>query len=278
MSLLVLAATLARAADPTLPIERESWCYPSGLRILFERTPGRASVSLVTVVDGGSSGGPVAQAGVAHLVEHLWFRTPEMEALEISTGASLNASTTWDETRYTSTANRRFVRALLAAEVARLRDPLAGVSAEVLATEREIVRNELRQRFEDNAGRGLLQLFSRLFPVTTILDAWGAAAQGVDPNVLAAEKLAAAKRSALRWQTTWALLGWMEAAVNQGAPTTAIQGVAERLAAVTPTGLADRLQGCAGAEAVTVVGDADRARASLTEAGIALAAAQAAAP
>lgn len=207
MLVLALASALARATPTSVALPTASWCFPSGFRVMFERSPGRASVSVVSVIDGGSSGDPPDRAGLAHFVEHLWFRTARMEALQRATGARTNAFTTLDETQFTTTASRRFVRSLLDAEVARFRDPLAEVTTEVVDPEREIVRNELRQRYDDTAGRGVLALFDRLFPED---DPYHRATIGTHASIAALD-LDAARAYAAEWytpaHTTWYVSG-----------------------------------------------------------------------
>jgi zinc protease len=161
--LLCLAGLAPRSdAQPTQAPTPTTWCFASGLRVALQPGPD-AAMSIVAVVDGGSGGDPADRAGLAHVVEHMWFRTPGMVATEAVTGARTNASTTADETRFTTTAHRRFVRQLLQTEVDRLRDPIAGIEQPALDAEREVVRNELRMRYEVTGQVGLLHVMPLLF-------------------------------------------------------------------------------------------------------------------
>jgi zinc protease len=158
--MLTLMLATALATDPELrPV---ALCYPSGLRIAVEPRPRRPLVGIATVVDGGSSAEERGEEGVAHLVEHLWFRSPQLgypsvdEALA-DIGASSNAFTTFDNTVYISVAPRRAARALLALEVARLTGTLMGVSEDDFNVERDVVQQELLLRTDgQQTGSGAL--------------------------------------------------------------------------------------------------------------------------
>jgi zinc protease len=127
---------------------------PSGLRVVFERAPGAQTASVTTVVGAGGARDPVGREGLAHLVEHLSFRShaPEQAPLGVrlhGIGASYNnAETSFDDTTYYALVPREGLRALLAAEGQRLMSPLAGIDEETFTVERDIVRNELRERTE----------------------------------------------------------------------------------------------------------------------------------
>ncbi|NMO19201.1 insulinase family protein, partial [Pyxidicoccus fallax] len=92
--------------------------------------------------------------GLAHVVEHLAFRSRHggsptvWTRLEAAGAGRFNAFTSLDHTVYQTLAPKESLPALLKMEGQRLSAPLAGVSAEVFAVEREVVRSELRQRNE----------------------------------------------------------------------------------------------------------------------------------
>lgn len=129
---------------------------PSGLRVIFERTPGARIAGVTTLVGAGSLQDPPGREGLAHLVEHLAFRTSrgaEQAALDtrlVAMGASYNATTAFDRTLYTAFVPHQSLRALLVAEGERLLQPLAGVDDVIFGVERDVVRNELREHYETN--------------------------------------------------------------------------------------------------------------------------------
>ena len=152
---------------PDYSLVSRSYCLPSGIRITFQEDHTQPVVAISSVVDQGSSGDPPGQEGMAHLVEHLWFRShlPELPTVWNmlgEMGASLNAATFQSVTTYMTVAPRAMLPALLRLEAERLRDPLAGVTQEIVDTEREIVRNELRSREAWDVGAA--SIFGQLYP------------------------------------------------------------------------------------------------------------------
>ncbi|GMT98722.1 pitrilysin family protein [Corallococcus caeni] len=127
---------------------------PSGLRVVVERDARSPVVAVVAVVGAGSSSDPGGKEGLAHLVEHLAFRArpangPSVRARLNASGAGhSNASTSLDYTAYEELAPKESLATLVKLEGERLSSPLSNVSPEVFAVEREVVRNELRQRNE----------------------------------------------------------------------------------------------------------------------------------
>ncbi|WP_338864489.1 M16 family metallopeptidase [Myxococcus stipitatus] len=127
---------------------------PSGLRVVVEQDARAPMVAMVAVVGTGGSSDPVGQEGMAHLVEHLAFRSRHEGRASVWTrmedlGAGyVNAITSLDHTAYQTVAPKESLAALVKLEGLRLSSPLAGVSPEVFAVEREVVRNELRESSE----------------------------------------------------------------------------------------------------------------------------------
>ena len=127
---------------------------PSGMRVVVEKDPTRPLVAVVGVVDVGGADDPPGKEGLAHLVEHLTFRSIQdqkhafNDLLEVAGAARWNASTSWDLTTYYEVGSKESLDALVALEVARLARPLQGVTPEVFEAERQVVKNELLQRDE----------------------------------------------------------------------------------------------------------------------------------
>ena len=64
-----------RANPKPLSIEMRDYVFPSGLRIIFSEDHSQPVVSLTMMVDHGSQDDPQGREGIAHLIEHLWFRS-----------------------------------------------------------------------------------------------------------------------------------------------------------------------------------------------------------
>ncbi|HMG53667.1 MAG TPA: insulinase family protein, partial [Kofleriaceae bacterium] len=103
--------------------------------------------------DVGSREDPAGKAGLAHLVEHLMFQQrpdgpgsqPLMQSInDLSTG--FNAYTSWDTTHYMIGARADSLDALIKIEAIRLFYGCQTITPAEFAREREVVRNEIRQR------------------------------------------------------------------------------------------------------------------------------------
>lgn len=98
----------------------------------------------------GSVDDPPAQAGVAHLVEHLMFQqvlgTQSLFARLEGIATSFNASTSFDATTYVARAQAAHLDALLSIEAVRVGFRCTSITDSVFLREREVVLNELRQR------------------------------------------------------------------------------------------------------------------------------------
>jgi len=150
-------------------IELTDYVLPSGLRIIFQEDHTQPIISITSVIDRGSSHDPVGREGIAHLVEHLWFRSlhgdlPKVWEVLKEMGAGLNASTASDWTNYMTIAPKDQLVPLLRLEALRIEAAVRGVTEEDVNTEREIVRNELRMRYENTDGSALWYLRPKLYP------------------------------------------------------------------------------------------------------------------
>lgn len=142
----------------------------NGLRVIVEEDHATPLVGVFTVVGVGSAGDPDGKAGLAHLLEHLAFRArpggkdTAWNQLEGAGVGFLNASTSFDETVYMNVGTKDLLPRLLNIELGRMIDPLSGVDQGVLDVEREVVRNELRQRGENAIGPAFNFIQEAVFP------------------------------------------------------------------------------------------------------------------
>lgn len=155
--------------EVTLPIRVID--TPSGLRIVAEQDRSARRAAVVVVVDTGAADDPPGQEGLAHLVEHLGFRArvdgkhPFTDSLDLAGVGTWNAFTEHDLTTFYSLGATAALPASLRLEVARALDPLRGVDAATFDVEREVVRNELRQRDEQGTISAVgAELAAALYP------------------------------------------------------------------------------------------------------------------
>jgi zinc protease len=156
---------------PPVQFAMRSLTYPSGLRVLVERDARTRLAGVFLVVGAGSSGDPAGKEGVAHLVEHLAYRSrptdgrPFRNLLEEAGAFHYNAFTEFDETVYYELGLASELPELLRVEGARMLDPVSHVPDGVFRAERDVVENELRQDNETGyAGDVLREIQEAVFP------------------------------------------------------------------------------------------------------------------
>src|SRR5262245_34410525 len=127
--------------------------FANGMRFVLMPDPTTQLVEVDVRYDVGSSEDPPGKAGLAHLVEHLMFQQrpdgPASPPLMQSIGElslAFNAYTTWDKTHYMTGARADAIDALLKIEAIRLFYGCQTISPSEFDREREVVRNELRER------------------------------------------------------------------------------------------------------------------------------------
>jgi zinc protease len=175
LPLLGALAGPAQAADrPKLELQLDEYalqtrdfCFASGLRVSFQEDHSQPVVSVTSVIDNGADADPEGREGIAHVVEHLWFRSqrgelPDTWDLLKEMGATINAFTARDTTTYMTVAPKAMLPAVLELEAQRLLGAVEGVTAETLTTEREVIRNELRQ--SEAYSLGFDEINARLYP------------------------------------------------------------------------------------------------------------------
>ncbi len=144
--------------------------FPSGLRVIMQEDHTEPLVGITMWVDNGSSSDPIGKEGIAHYVEHLWFKSKHGESIPMvwdlldEMGCYLNASTSNDWTNYMTVCSSDFLPVMLKLESKRITDALAGVTEEEMLAEREVVRNELRLRMEVGGGEFLRYLMGDVYP------------------------------------------------------------------------------------------------------------------
>lgn len=160
---------------PVVNITMSDFAFPSGMRIIFQEDHSQPVVSLTMMIDHGSQDDPEGREGIAHLIEHLWFRSvqpaadgtdaPKIWDLIEQIGAQFNATTSEDRTNYLTVARSPLLPTLLRLESLRLDDAVRKVTNENVLVEREVVRNELRLRYENGGQAAIGYLYDKLWPV-----------------------------------------------------------------------------------------------------------------
>ena len=146
------------ALPPLPPVPLRERTLAGGLRVIGLPMPGAGTVAVQVWYRVGAKDDPPQRSGFAHLFEHLMFkRTAKLpdeafDRLTEDVGGSNNAFTAADVTVYTNDVPANHLERLLWAEAERMQN--LRVDAANFASEREVVKEELRQTVEaDPYGR-----------------------------------------------------------------------------------------------------------------------------
>lgn len=112
------------------------------------------------------------KSGIAHLFEHVMFQETddlgpeEFTSIVQRNGGQLNAFTSWDYTAYYERVARDRLELVMELEAERMRDLLVNDDPEgPFITERDVVKEERRQRVENNPGAILFEkVMAALYP------------------------------------------------------------------------------------------------------------------
>ena len=151
------------------PIETSR--LPNGLRVVVSEDHSAPVVGINLWYDVGSRHEPAGQTGFAHLFEHLMFegslhvaKTEHMRFIQGS-GGSLNATTNPDRTNYFETLPAEHLELGLWLEADRMGGLVPALTQETLDNQREVVKNERRQRYDNVPyGDAWLRLLPLLYP------------------------------------------------------------------------------------------------------------------
>ncbi len=125
-----------------------------GYRFVVLPEPAASVIRLDVRYPVGSLHDPIGKEGLAHLVEHLLTEvevtrdgvTTSLDAEVGRVALSYNAHTTTDSTVYETLARPAALDDLMRVEAERITTGCAGIPRALFEREREVVRNELRQR------------------------------------------------------------------------------------------------------------------------------------
>lgn len=144
---------------------------PNGLRVVLHRDPALPLVSQSLWYHVGSKHEQPGRTGFAHLFEHMLFQgsahvgtNDHFRYLQQAGGVG-NGSTWFDRTNYYCTLPSQHLELGLWLESDRMGWLLPAITQEKLDTQREVVMNERRQRFDNQPyGRAFERLHELLYP------------------------------------------------------------------------------------------------------------------
>lgn len=155
-----IACQPAKEAAPELSINYEKITLDNGLDVIFHVDRSDPVVAVELMVHVGSAREIEGRTGFAHLFEHLLFLESEnlgkggLDKMSARIGGSgANGSTSRDRTNYLQTVPSDALEKMIWAEADKLGWFINTVTDPVLAKEKQVVKNEKRQRV-DNAPYG----------------------------------------------------------------------------------------------------------------------------
>ena len=153
-----------------LHIEQRGSLNGNGLRFVVMPDPGAMQLEVAMRYDVGSSDDPDGKAGLAHLVEHLMFDIkPQGDTHSVDhyigrIATLRNAYTKYEDTHYYTIIQPGDLDTMLQLEAIRLHDGCHSIDEAEFEREREVVRNEIRQRSGTPEGQLDRILASSLYP------------------------------------------------------------------------------------------------------------------
>jgi zinc protease len=169
----ILLSTPATAADSAAPkppdLAVEAYALSNGLKVALHRDPLIPHVTVVVAYHVGSKNEKAGRTGFAHFFEHMMFRgtknVPNYDIPLQEAGATSNAFTNQDMTVYFETVPSNFLERALYLEAERLAFLPSALEQAKFDTEREVVKNERRQSYENRPyGLDAEAILAAVFP------------------------------------------------------------------------------------------------------------------
>src|SRR5664280_1386264 len=143
----------------------------NGLRVIVSEDHSVPNVTVDLWVNVGSRHEVEGRTGFAHLFEHLMFQgsanvaSGEHFSALMAAGGRLNATTWFDRTNYFETVPRGAMDLALWMEADRHGHLLDAVNQESLDNQRDVVKEEKRQRYANLPyGNALIDIYAAIFP------------------------------------------------------------------------------------------------------------------
>lgn len=165
----MLAQTQAPARPVVPDVAIEQFSLENGLKVVLRRDRAVPRVNVIVAFHVGSKNESPGRTGFAHFFEHMMFRgtkhVPNYDKPLQEAGSSSNAFTSEDMTVYFETVPSNFLERALYLEADRLAWLPTALDQEKFDTEREVVKNERRQSYE-NVPYGLAEetILANLYP------------------------------------------------------------------------------------------------------------------
>jgi zinc protease len=159
-----------KAVQKSLSLDVETYRLDNGLTVLLSHDDRLPVVAVEVRYLVGSANEKPGRSGFAHLFEHLMFQgsanyNDEFFKPLTPIGAAVNGTTSNDRTNYYERVPREYLELALWLESDRMENLLPALTQAKLDNQREVVKNERRQSYEDRPyGIVWLRFFESLFP------------------------------------------------------------------------------------------------------------------
>jgi zinc protease len=143
------------ATDRTFSVDYEKYTLANGLDVVLHIDRSDPIVAVATTYHVGSARERAGKTGFAHLFEHLMFLDSEnlgpggLDILIDKLGGTLNGSTSRDRTNYYQVVPNDGLEKVLWAESDKMGFFINTVTEEVVAKEKQVVKNEKRQSYDN---------------------------------------------------------------------------------------------------------------------------------
>lgn len=168
---LVLLCAVAMAQEEKISVPYNYFVLPNGLGVILHEDHSTPTVSVNMWYHAGSSREKPGRTGFAHLFEHILFEGSghvaegDFDNFLEAAGGNNNGSTTPDRTNYYETIPSNALDLALFLESDRMGYLLEAMSAAKVDGQRDVVKNERRQRYENSPyGLAFPTLGENLYP------------------------------------------------------------------------------------------------------------------
>lgn len=168
-------AAVAQTQAPRVKITFTESTLPNGLHVIYSVDRTTPVVAIEMMYNVGSKSEQMGRTGFAHLFEHMMFKgsrnVPDgqhnglLEKAGARTGIDYNGTTSWDRTNYFEQLPSNQLELALFLEADRMGTLLETLTAEKLDNQREVVKNERRQSYDNQPyGTWLEKSLAAVYP------------------------------------------------------------------------------------------------------------------
>src|SRR5574341_1895231 len=171
LALVALAAAPLVAQDAALRVPYSRFVLPNGLNVVLHEDHSTPTVAVNLWYHAGSAREKTGRTGFAHLFEHILFEGSghvaegDFDNFLEAAGGNNNGSTNTDRTNYYETIPSNALELALFLESDRMGYLLDAMSPEKVDGQRDVVKNERRERYENQPyGLAWIVLSENLYP------------------------------------------------------------------------------------------------------------------